>query len=188
MPCQIVDSGSDEVVDKPENVVRRSNPVLDGDGVFYAELEQRDDLHNPNFFEANVKVFPLDNDEYKWPGQALAQKNYETNQRYWIKIRGIDVPSASEPRNKPHSEMRRVRRRFQSGMDFVWKILSAAEYMVLANPKLDGESYICDVFVDFAGQRLSLADMMVYQGHAMYGLFGEFDWGREIVRRRSSRP
>lgn len=190
MPCQLADSGSDEAGERPDESVPRDRPPVSGDGVFYAELEQLHDLHNPNFFEANVKTFPLDNDKYKWPGQSLAEKNYETNQRYWIKIRGIDVPSTNEPRNKPHAEMRRVRRRFERGMDFVWKILSAAEYMVLAKPEFqEGTySYICDVYVDLAGQRLSLADMMIDKGHAMPGLFGEYDWGKEVVRRRSTRP
>ena len=187
MPCQFADSGSDEKGDIPERMeVVKADPVK-GDGVFFAEIEQLHDLHNPNFFEAVVKVHPADD---IWPGQTLTLTNYETNQRYWIKIRGIDVPSVNEPRDKPHVEMRRHRRRFQNGMDFVWKILSASEYMVLMAPELQEEtgSYFCDVYVDLGGQRLSLAQMMVDKGHALYGQFGEFDWGREVVRRRSSRP
>ena len=186
MPCQFANSGSDEMGDIPESAeVVKPNPVK-GDGVFFAEIEQLHDLHNPNFFEAVVKVSPGD----EWPGQTLTDTNYETNQRYWIKIRGIDVPAVNESRNKPHVEMRRHRRRFERAMDFVWKILSASEYMVLGQPELQKEtgSYFCDVYVDLGGQRLSLADMMVDKGHALYGQFGEFDWGREVVRRRSSRP
>ena len=188
MPCQMVDSGVDESDSSSLREPPRGSKSLDSDGLFYAEISQIHDLHNPNFFEANVKVFPLDSGNYGWPDQSLMEKNFETNQRYWIKIRGIDCPSINEPRNKPHAEMRRVRRRFSDAMDFVWNILSASEYMVLTNPKLGGEFYLCDVYVDLGGQRLSLASMMEDKGHAMFGVFGEFDWGKEVVRRRKPSP
>ena len=152
-----------------------------GEGAFYANVEYRDEVHTPRDFEAFVKVHPA---QGYWPGTVIPDNVTESTLHTWIRIRGISVPSHNPDRYRPHIEIDRERRRFNDGITFLWKLVSAAEYVILENPERFGKMVYCDVYTELGGIKVSIARKLVKQGHAVYADTDNMDWGHRDIRKK----
>ena len=147
-----------------------------GSGRFYAQFYYRDDLLEADAFAATVKTYPASG---TWPGSHTENDNRiaETRVSTTIRVRGISVPSFHVDRSVPSVRVDRELKRFDDAMDYLWKHLSEAEYIILESPDPDINStaIICDVFIPIAGQETDVAQMMIYAGHAKPA--GKWNWG-----------
>ena len=171
-----------------DNPYLRSKPKTPSsdDGVFYGEIEYRDEIHSPSLFEAWVRVHPSDG----WPEVELHNNISEASIHTWIQMRGISIPTMDTYRNRPHVEVERERRRFDEAITFLWNLIHASEYVVLENPKLvsrnNGNSPIvaCNVYIEIGGAKVDLAKALVENGHAMYNDQDSIDWGHRNIREK----
>ena len=119
--------GDDEWSDRP--AVQKQ-----GRGEFYARVLHRDDVHDVNLYEAEVKVTPSTGE---WPGVAVSNETIkETNIHTLIRVRGLSAPADHLSRLRPHVRVEQEREFFVEAMSFVWKVLSAHEYLILKDPAL----------------------------------------------------
>ena len=173
----------DEYLDedsKPKRSVKR------GDGEFYARVLHRDDLHDVNLYEVEVKVFPSTG---KWPGVSLVNETVkELNIHTLIRIRGLSAPADHRSRLRPHVRVEQEREYFVDAMSFIWKLVSAHEYLILSNPMLvespPGSGALVtevDAFLEVGGIRVNLVDTIIFAGHADSSRGGGHDWGMRQV-------
>ena len=163
---------------RPERSIRR------GDGEFYARVLHEHDVHNVDIYEVEVKVVPATGN---WPGVSVTNSTIkETNIHTLIRIRGLSVPIDHASRLRSHVVVEQEHRYFVDAMEFVWKVLSAHEYLILADPVLI-ESPVgsgamvteVDAFIEVGGIRISLADTIVFAGHGHKD--GDHNWGSRSV-------
>lgn len=166
-----------------------NEPKERGSGQFYARVLHRDDLHDVNLYEVEVKVTPsLGN----WPGVTVQNDTIkETNVHTLIRIRGLATPVDHLSRLRPHVAVERERDFFVDAMAFVWKVVSAHEYMILSSPVLvespEGSGALVtevDAYLEIGGVRISLADIIVFAGHAHYGGASDHNWGIRNVPKK----
>ena len=159
------------------------NPrVQRGRGEFYARVLHEHDIHDVNVYEVEVMVQPSTG---KWPGVSVSNVTIkETNIHTLIRIRGLSTPADHLPRLRPHVKADKERDFFVDAMDFVWKVLSAHEYLILADPVLlespvGSGAMVTEVeaFIEVGGIRISLADTIVFAGHGHKGTAGDHSWG-----------
>ena len=179
--CPMLVSGSAPDEDAPPLNPPASEGTKGGregamDGLFYAEVEIRDDLLAVNGFVADVLVHPTPL-KGGWPRTTIPIGDISGEVRTMVMIRGVSVPSHLASSNRPLIETRRERARFDEAIGFVWNIIQATDYLILTNPEpvSDTDHVVCDVFFDLAGMRLSLAKALVEAGHASYV---DRDWGK----------
>ena len=157
-----------------------------GSGEFYARVLHEHDVHDVNVYEAEVKVKPSTGE---WPGVAIKNETIkETNIHTLIRIRGLSVPIDHGSRLRPHVVVEQEHQYFVDAMEFVWKVLSAHEYLILADPVLvespPGSGAMVtevDAYLEVGGVRISLADTIVFAGHADVGTASSHDWGKRQV-------
>ena len=158
-----------------------------GTGEFYARVLHRDDLHDVGVYEVEVKVWPATG---LWPGVAVENETIkETNIHTLIRVRGLSSPADHLSRARPHVQVEREREYFVDAMAFVWKIVSAHEYLILADPVMVESrpgAYVTEVdaFIEVGGTRVGLADTIIFAGHADRGMGGDHDWGTRHVPER----
>ena len=172
--------------DDPESYTWETSSDSDkvASGRFYAQFQYRDDLHQADVFQATVKVHPA---LAEWPGVEVKAKDriFSTEIECLIEIRGISVPDYHADRSRPISKVDRELQRFDDAMDFLWKLLSEADYLILESPESLGDAspvYRCDVYLEIAGAEVSLAQAMIHAGHARP--LQDWDWGAKHVERR----
>lgn len=169
--------------DGPERSIRR------GDGEFYARVLHEHDVHNVDIYEVEVKVIPSTGN---WPGVNVTNDTIkETNIHTLIRIRGLSVPIDHDSRLRPHITVEQEHQYFVDAMEFVWKVLSAHEYLILADPVLvespAGSGALVtevDAFLEIGGTRISLADTIIFAGHADTGRAGSHNWGSRSVPKK----
>ena len=73
-------------------------------------------------------------------------------------------------------------------MTFIWKVLSAHEYLILADPVLvesppgsGAKVTEVDAYIEVGGVRISFADTIIFAGHADSGTAGDHNWGARHV-------
>ena len=167
----------------PERSIKR------GDGEFYARVLHEHDVHNVDIYEVEVKVVPATGN---WPGVSITNGTIkETNIHTLIRLRGLSVPIDHASRLRPHVTVEKEHDFFVGAMEFVWKVLSAHEYLILANPVLlespAGSGAMvteCDAYLEVGGVRISLADTIIFAGHADAGTAGDYDWGKRQVPKK----
>ena len=181
-------SGGVDDVESNNPYLRPSTPTqpASSDGVFYGKIEYRDEIHSPSLFEAWVRVHPSDG----WPEVELHNNISEASIHTWIQMRGISIPTMDTYRNRPHVEVERERRRFDTAITFLWNLIHASEYIVLENPKLVTDSstkksvVVCDVYIEIGGVKVDLTKALVKNGHAMYNDDKSIDWGHRDIREK----
>ena len=157
-----------------------------GEGEFYARVLHEHDVHNVDIYETEVKVQPSTGN---WPGVAVNNDTIkETNIHTLIRVRGLSVPIDHGSRLRPHVMVEQEHEYFTDAMEFVWRVLSANEYLILADPVLvespQGSGAMVtevDAFIEVGGVRISLADTIIFAGHAHTGKAGDYDWGKRNV-------
>ena len=164
------------------------SPVVQkqGRGEFYARVLHEHDVHDVNLYEAEVKVTPSTGE---WPGVSVSNETIkETNIHTLIRVRGLSAPADHLSRLRPHVHVEQEREFFVDAMSFVWKVLSAHEYLILKDPALvespaGSGAYVTEVdaFIEIGGIRVSLADTIIYAGHADRGTASNHDWGKRQV-------
>ena len=153
-----------------------------GRGEFYARVLHEHDVHDVNVYEVEVKVKPSTGE---WPGVSVSNVTIkETNIHTLIRLRGISTPADHLPRLRPHIAVEKEQDFFVDAMEFVWKVLSAHEYLILSSPVFlelppGSGAYVTEVdaFIEIGGVRISLADTIVFAGHADKGTTGDHNWG-----------
>ena len=183
--ASFLSGGVDTDSDNP--YLRSDTPTQpDASGVFYGKIEYRDEIHNPSLFEAWVRVHPSDG----WPEVELHNNISEASIHTWIQMRGISIPKMNAYRNRPHVEVERERRRYDTAVTFLWNLVHASEYIVLENPKLvtiespNDLIVVCDVYIEIGGAKVDLAKSLVENGHAMYNDSKPIDWGHRDIREK----
>ena len=157
-----------------------------GEGEFYARVLHEHDVHNVDIYEVEVKVQPSTGN---WPGVTVNNDTIkETNIHTLIRIRGLSVPIDHGSRLRPHVVVEQEHEYFTDAMEFVWRVLSAHEYLILANPVLvespAGSGAMVtevDAYLEIAGTRISLANTIIFAGHADKGRAGDHNWGQRQV-------
>ena len=184
--------GSDTNDDEgPDQAQRPPRKVDESKGVFYARVRLRDDIRAVNLLFAEVKVFPPEVHHTKWPGTSIEYNDVyleEVNVKCEIRIRGIEAPSRTPRFSRPHVEVERERSRFDDAVHFLWGLISDSKtpnsrVLILQNPDIYEDTNIIEVdaFVRLGGHELSIAEVLVRDGHAQYG--EGWDWGGRIVRK-----
>ena len=78
-----------------------------GRGEFYARVLHRDDVHDVNVYEVEVKATPSTG---AWPGVSVSNETIkETNIHTLIRIRGLSTPADHLSRLRPHNVVERER-------------------------------------------------------------------------------
>ena len=160
--------------------------VSRGSGEFYARVLHEHDIHNVDVYEAEVKVVPSTG---RWPGvQVVNETIKEVNIHTLIRVRGLSVPVDHGSRLRPHVAVEQEHRYFVNAMEFVWRVLAAHEYLILSDPVLvespPGSGAMVtevDAFLEIAGTRVSLANTIIFAGHADKGEAGDYNWGSRSV-------
>ena len=172
--------------DDDDDWTSNGQEVERGSGEFYARVLHEHDVHDVNVYEAEVKVKPSTGE---WPGVAISNETIkETNIHTLIRVRGLSTPADHLSRLRPHNVVERERVFFVNAMAFVWKVLSAHEYLILADPVLvespAGSGAMVtevDAYIEVGGIRISLADTIIFAGHADAGTAGSHNWGSRQV-------
>ena len=146
-------------------------------GEWYAQVELRDELHTVKWWEARIKTKPPMSPEF--PETEIRSKVQQSDIVAHIVIRGVSVPE-NHDRTGPISDVNLERRRFDDAINYVWNMLEACEYFIVANPEWTGEYYLVDVYIEVAGQRLNFKDALIFAGHATDD--DKTDWGKRNLR------
>ena len=186
MFASMLTSGVDKDNAESDNPYFRSNTPDPSSvsGIFYGQIEYRDEIHSPSLFQAWVRVHPSDG----WPEVELHDNISEASIHTWIQIRGLSIPQMNAYRARPHAEVRRERSRFDASISFLWHLVQAGEYIILESPELvatDGSDkpiVFCNVYIELAGTRIDLSKALVENGHAMYNNQDTIDWGHRDIR------
>ena len=116
----------------PDSDLGRPGVSHPGNGEFYARVLHEHDLHDVNVYEVEVKVIPSTG---RWPGvQVVNETIKEVNIHTLIRIRGLSGPGDHLSRLRSHVAVEREREYFIDAMEFLWKVLSAHEYLILSGP------------------------------------------------------
>ena len=154
------------------------------DGSVYGKIAYLHDLRAPNVYFMLLRAHP---------GQPvpLISGGYATTDVYAVvKLRGVSTPRAlqhSENRERPHDWLANERSRWDAAMRYVWNLTEPNKtFRVhrLAVIEASGDKVLeGDLEVWLGGQWLSLAHMMLNDGHARpVQLDGsDWDWGQSTV-------
>ena len=149
-------------------------------GEFPFRVRIRDHMISANSWFAEVRVYPS---QERFPNIRVERDStLEASVRVILKIAGIEVPPPASDFYRWHRATEREESRFDASMHYTWRLLSASEYCVIANPKDIGGLIEGDVYVVIGGVRLNLADRLVEDGFALRE--ENIDWGLRHPRSR----
>ena len=190
-PMKFAGGGVDKDNGNVEDTAPRNNDGTQGekttsDGLFFARVRSLNDVYTPALFLCEVRLEPA---EPQWPNVRSDESMTELNVITLIHIRGIDTSRSVgvDRATRPHHEVDRELRRFDNAIRFTRNLIEASGYLLLANPEIIAvgeDGMLCDVFIEFGGQRIDLAEALVKAGHAKWGAPFTYNWGTELVIRR----
>ena len=156
------------------------------DGWFWAHVEYRHNIYQPNVYRMAIKIHPNDN---TFPNSKILDNAYDGVIRAFVQIRGVDSPGIEKDDMKwyrPDRERELHEERLAAGREYAWSILSNTRRIRIENvepQEPDKMALLVDISIQMGKTNVNFANALVEAG---FGKFTEhpnqrFDWGHPLA-------
>ena len=168
---------------KPFDFIKES---VKTDGWFWAHVEYRHNIYQPNVYRMAIKIHPNDN---TFPNSMILDNAYDGMIRAFVQVRGVDSPGIEKDDmqwDRPDLERKLHEDRLAAGREYAWAILSNTRRIRIGNVAIRKDSQISllvDINIQMGNANVNFAEALVEAG---FGKFTEhsnqrFDWGHPLA-------